>query len=209
MVCALTLWVVSLVDDRDTNFGGSGAWYTSPLSKCLGTDLIQKGGTRGLLNVDRGDSTSAGVNVQDKNARASITVMLLQRREIGSRCIQKDPFGTLVERNSDWGCEGRFGRARVMVVTCNQHVSLSSIDRDNEVSMVISRRFGEAPRLLGWPLISANHVPGLNASSSHSMPSGIDDVAMYCLTLCSGTNQREYASDHNINAAGYHLTRQR
>ena len=84
MVCALTLWVVSLVDDRDTNFGGSGAWYTSPLSKCLGTDLIQKGGTRGLLNVDRGDSTSAGVNVQDKNARASITVMLLQRREIGS-----------------------------------------------------------------------------------------------------------------------------
>ena len=100
-------------------------------------------------------------------------------------------------------------RARVTVVTCSQHVGLSSIDRDNEVSMVISRRFGEAPRLLGWPLISANHVPGLNASSSHSMPSGIDDVALYCLTLCSGTNQRECASDHNINTAGYHLTRQR
>ena len=133
--------------------------------------------------------------------------MLLQRREIRSRCIQKDPFGTLVECNSDWGCKGRFGRARVMVVTCNQHVSLSSIDRDSEVSMVISRRFGETRGLLGWPLISGNQVPGLNASSSHSMPSDIDDVAMYCLTLGSGTNERECASDYNINAVGYHLTR--
>jgi hypothetical protein len=59
---------------------------------------------------------------------------------------------------------------------------------------------------LGRALISRNHMPGLNASSSHSMPTGIDDIAMYCLTLCSGTNQRECASDHNTNATGYHLT---
>ena len=84
-----------------------------------------------------------------------------------------------------------------MIKAGNEHVDLSSIDRDGKISMSISSRFAQLCWVLDWPLIWRNHVPSLNSSSRNSITGLIDYVATNRPSDDSRTHQHQSSDRHN------------